>query len=86
MFDLSTCHTSISLVTHRANAKVSTTARGGEVRPILTNTFLGQMNNIIESLSNTKVFKVTKGCLEKLARAKNEMRTQKKIKVYFWSN
>ena len=50
--------------------------RGG-ARPILTNAFLEQMRNNLENLLNTKVFKVTKGCLKKLARAKNEIRAQK---------
>ena len=61
----------------RANAKVSTTQRGGGTA-ILTNVFLEQMRNIMENLSNKKVFKVTKGCL-KIWRAQ-------KIKVDFCSN
>ena len=44
---------------------------------ILTNAFLEQIKNNMENLSNTKVFKVTTGCLKNLARAKNEMRAQK---------
>ena len=47
------------------------------VRPILTNVFLEQMRNNMENLSNKKVFKVTKGCLKNLARAKNEMCARK---------
>ena len=48
------------------------------VTPILTNAFLEQIKNKMQNLSNTKVFKVTKGCLKNLARAKNKMRAQKK--------
>ena len=68
--------TSFEKIVSRARAEVSTTARGG-VRPILTNAFLEQMKNNVENLSDTKVFNVIKGCLKKLARAKNEMRAQK---------
>ena len=50
--------------------------RGG-VRPIFTNAFLEQMRNILKNLFLPKVLYVTKGCLKKLARAKNEMRAQK---------
>ena len=62
----------------RANKKVSTSRWGGRARSILTNAFLEQIKNNMENLSNTKVFNVTKGCLKNLARAKNEMRAQKK--------
>ena len=61
----------------RASKKVSTTQWGGGVTPILTNAFLEQIKNNMQNLSNTKVFKVTKGCLKNLARAKNKMRAQK---------
>jgi len=50
--------------------------RGGTA--ILTNAVLEKMRNNMENLSNTKVSNVTKGCLKKLAHAKNEMRAQKK--------
>ena len=50
----------------------------GWVRPIFTNAFLEQIKNNMQNLSNTKVFKKTKGCLKNLARAKNKMRAQKK--------
>ena len=50
----------------------------GWVSPIFTNAFLEQIKNNMQNLSNTKVFKVTKGCLKNLARAKNKMRAQKK--------
>ena len=42
----------------------------------MTNALLEGIRNNMKNLSNTKVFKVTKGCLKKLARAKNEMRAQ----------
>ena len=54
----------------------------GGVKPIFTNAFLEQIRTIMENLSNTKVFKLTKGCLKKLARAKNALRAHK-IKIAF---
>ena len=56
--------------------------RGGAT-PIFTNAFLEQIQNILENLSNAKVFNVIKYCLKKLARAKNEMRAQKRKKSIF---
>ena len=50
---------------------------GGAETPFFTNAFLEQIKNILENLSDTKVLYLTKGCLENLARAKNEMRAQK---------
>ena len=49
----------------------------------MSNAFLEQTRNNLENLSETKVLYVTKGCLEKLARAKSALRAQELKKSLF---